>query len=90
MKVVRKGYFIMDMLFCIFSCTPYERKKEIFYLFQSGDYFTENYIVVREGHHQYVMNSHEKLWCVAITHLSHLVGKPTMWFANRSDTNRSV
>ena len=23
-------------------------------------------------------------------HLSHLVGKPTMWFLNRSDTNRPV
>ena len=23
-------------------------------------------------------------------HLSHLVGKPTMWFPNRSDTNRPV
>ena len=33
--------------------------------------------------------------CIAVTelsvqHLSRLVGKPTMWFPNRSDTNRSV
>ena len=25
-----------------------------------------------------------------VTHLSRLVGKPTMWFPNRSDTNRAV
>ena len=25
-----------------------------------------------------------------IKHMSHLVGKPTMWFPNRSDTNRPV
>ena len=25
-----------------------------------------------------------------IAYMSHLVGKPTMWFPNRSDTNRTV
>ena len=27
---------------------------------------------------------------IVLFHLSRLVGKPTMWFPNRSDTNRPV
>ena len=28
--------------------------------------------------------------CLYLQHMSHLVGKPTMWFSSRSDTNRPV
>ena len=35
-----------------------------------------------------------KMWSLSLKlpllHLSHLVGKPTMWFPTRSDTNRAV
>ena len=30
------------------------------------------------------------VWIAFAQELSHLVGKPTMWFPNRSDTNRPV
>ena len=31
-----------------------------------------------------------KIVLIVFYHLSHLVGKPTMWFPNRSDTNRDI
>ena len=33
-----------------------------------------------------MINTSDTLLCF----MSHLVGKPTMWFPNRSDTNRAV
>ena len=33
----------------------------------------------------------EKEFCIQVLkYISHLVGKPTMWFPNRFDTNRAV
>ena len=36
------------------------------------------------------VENHEDLFSHVVTHMSHLVGQPTMWFPNRSDTNRPV
>ena len=39
-----------------------------------------------------VQNTIYIVWTIFrnVKHLSHLVGKPTMWFPNRSDTNWAV
>ena len=37
---------------------------------------------------EYILN--KTSFTDGILHMSHLVGKPTMWFSNRPDTNRHV
>ena len=68
--------------------------------FQSANYFTEKNrsnkkqdCLLLVGCHHDVMKSPEVLPNLLSYHnynISHLVGKPTMWFPNRSDTNRPV